>query len=61
RTLPHVERALTFTRDERTAADAQDWLDYSPTGECVLDGPLRMWRTAATDGLGLCGLAVHVS
>ncbi|MFJ9774421.1 hypothetical protein ACIRVF_24830 [Kitasatospora sp. NPDC101157] len=61
RTLPCVERALTFTQDERAAADAQDWLYYSPTDECVLDGPLRIWRAAADDGLGLCGLAVHVS
>ncbi|MFF2146383.1 hypothetical protein [Kitasatospora sp. NPDC058190] len=60
-TLPHVERALAFTPDERSAADAQDWLYYVPRDECVLDGPLRMWRTAAENGLGLCGLAVHVS
>ncbi|MFJ9846018.1 hypothetical protein ACIRYZ_37370 [Kitasatospora sp. NPDC101155] len=60
-TLPRVERALTFTEDERSAADAQDWLHYSPEGECVLDGPLRVWRTAAENGSGLCGLAVHVS
>ncbi|MFH9353163.1 hypothetical protein [Kitasatospora sp. NPDC017646] len=60
-TLPRVERALAFTRDERSAADAQDWLYYSPSDECVLDGPLRLWRAAADNGLGLCGLAVHVS
>ncbi|MER7579675.1 hypothetical protein [Kitasatospora sp. NPDC097691] len=61
RTLPDVERALAFTDAERAAADAQDWLHYSPREECVLDGPLRLWRTAAANGLGLCGLAVHIS
>jgi hypothetical protein len=60
-TLPRVERALTFTDDERCAAAAQDWLYYSPKDGCVLDGPLRMWRAAAESGLGLCGLTVHVS
>ncbi|MFJ2191931.1 hypothetical protein ACIOJE_29025 [Kitasatospora sp. NPDC087861] len=60
-TLPRVERALTFTEAERSAADAQDWLHYSPREESVLDGPLRLWRAAAEIGLGLCGVAVHVS
>ncbi len=61
RTLPHVERALTFTDDERSAADDQDWLHYSPEEESVLDGPLRAWRAAADNGRGLCGVAVHIS
>ncbi|MER7767177.1 hypothetical protein [Kitasatospora sp. NPDC096140] len=61
RTLPDVERALTFTDAERAAAEAQDWLHYYPGKECVLDGPLRLWRSAAASGLGLCGLAVHIS
>ncbi|MFH8385461.1 hypothetical protein ACH4E7_31760 [Kitasatospora sp. NPDC018058] len=56
-----MERALTFTQDERSAADAQDWLYYySPEKECILDGPLRMWRAAAENGLGLCGLRARV-
>ncbi|MER7536726.1 hypothetical protein ABTX77_18375 [Streptomyces sp. NPDC097704] len=58
--LPRVERALTFTPAERAAAEAQDWLDYIKDEESVLDGPLRVWRTAARRGLGLCGVAVHV-
>lgn len=59
--LPQVERALTFTPAERAAAEAQDWLDYADGEECVLDGPLRVWRTAARRGLGLCGLSVHLT
>ncbi|MFB8405263.1 hypothetical protein [Streptomyces sp. NPDC055912] len=58
--LPPVERALTFTPTERNAAEAQDWLDYGEGDESVLDGPLRVWRTAAREGLGLCGVHVHV-
>ncbi|MFF7438353.1 hypothetical protein [Streptomyces sp. NPDC008122] len=58
--LPRVERALTFTPAERAAAEAQDRLDYIKDEESVLDGPLRVWRTAARRGLGLCGVAVHV-
>ncbi|MEV7188183.1 hypothetical protein [Kitasatospora sp. NPDC093102] len=60
-TLPCVERALAFTGAERSAAEAQDWLYYSPREESVLDGPLRLWRAAAENGLGLCGVAVHLS
>ncbi|KOG35659.1 MULTISPECIES: hypothetical protein [Streptomyces] len=58
--LPLVERALTFTPAERAAAEAQDWLDYDEREESVLDGPLRVWRAAADQGLGLCGVAMHV-
>ncbi|KOU90228.1 hypothetical protein [Streptomyces sp. XY533] len=58
--LGAVERALSFGPAERAAADAQDWLSYTPGEERVLDGPLRMWRYAAGNGLGLCGLAVHL-
>lgn len=61
RYLPRVERALSMTAAERAAAVAQDWLDYSPGEEHVLDGPLRVWRAAARRGHGLCGLAVHLS
>ncbi|MFF3838047.1 hypothetical protein [Streptomyces sp. NPDC001930] len=59
--LPHVERAFAFTPDERAAAEAQDWLDYATGEESVLDGPLRVWRTAARTGMGLCGLSVHLT
>ncbi|MDX2561180.1 hypothetical protein PV371_16135 [Streptomyces sp. TX20-6-3] len=59
--LPHVERAFTFTPDQRAAAEAQDWLYYAPGEESVLDGPLRLWRTAARTGMGLCGLSVHLT
>ncbi|MFK4148912.1 hypothetical protein [Streptomyces sp. NPDC004065] len=59
-TLPAVERALTFTTDERAAAEDQDWLDYADGEERVLDGPLRVWRRAAADGRGLCGVSVTV-
>ncbi|MEU7065935.1 hypothetical protein [Streptomyces sp. NPDC046161] len=58
--LPDVERALSFTPAERALADAQDWLDYADHEESVLDGPLRVWRTAARTGRGLCGVAVHL-
>ncbi|MFF3621008.1 hypothetical protein [Streptomyces sp. NPDC002467] len=58
--LPSVERALSFTDSERAAAQARDWLYYSANQEHVLDGPLRIWRTAAREGLGLCGVAVHL-
>ncbi|MEU6760677.1 hypothetical protein [Streptomyces sp. NPDC046685] len=58
--LPSVERALSFTDAERVSAEAQDWLRYSDGEERVLDGPLRLWRAAAREGLGLCGVAVHV-
>ncbi|WP_395358508.1 hypothetical protein ACHGLA_01775 [Streptomyces sp. YH02] len=58
--LPHVDRAFTFTPAGRAAVEAQDWLDYSPGEESVLDGPLRVWRTAARTGMGLCGLSVHL-
>ncbi|MFJ6717145.1 MULTISPECIES: hypothetical protein [unclassified Streptomyces] len=60
RRLPDVERALTFTPSERARAEAQDWLDYGKAEESVLEGPLRVWRTAAGMGEGLCGLAVHL-
>ncbi|MGW2273215.1 hypothetical protein [Streptomyces yangpuensis] len=59
--LGAVERALSFGPAERAAADARDWLHYAPGEERVLDGPLRMWRHASRNGLGLCGLAVHLS
>ncbi|MFI0923918.1 hypothetical protein ACH4TP_08320 [Streptomyces sp. NPDC021012] len=58
--LPLVERAFTFTPAERAAAEDQDWLYYGEGEESVLDGPLRVWRTAAREGLGLCGVAVHL-
>ncbi|MEU5437250.1 hypothetical protein AB0G73_28265 [Streptomyces sp. NPDC020719] len=60
RTLPAVERALGFTREERARAQDQDWLDYRDGEESVLDGPLRMWRKAVADGRGLCGVSVTV-
>ncbi len=60
RTLPRVERALTFTAAERAAAEDQDWLDYDADEESVLDGPLRQWRQAAAAGLGLCGVNLHI-
>ncbi|MEU1076015.1 MULTISPECIES: hypothetical protein [unclassified Streptomyces] len=53
-----VEEALAFTPDERAAAEDQDWLDYGESEESVLAGPLRMWRQAAADGRGLCGVSV---
>lgn len=58
--LPAVEQALDFTPQERATAEAQDWLDYHDDEESVLDGPLRMWRHAAAQGCGLCGLSVLV-
>ncbi|MFJ8013776.1 hypothetical protein [Streptomyces sp. NPDC096339] len=58
--LSSVERALSFDDTERTSAEARDWLDYRTDEESVLDGPLRLWRTAAQKGLGLCGVAVHL-
>ncbi|WP_369148328.1 hypothetical protein [Streptomyces sp. R44] len=58
--LPLVERALTFTPAERAAAEDQDWLSYGEREESVLNGPLRIWRTAARQGLGLCGVSVHL-
>ncbi|MGP9022957.1 hypothetical protein ACT1U9_31705 [Streptomyces sp. BR1] len=59
-TLPVIERALGFSPEERAAAEDQDWLDYSDNEESVLHGPLRMWRQAAADGRGLCGVSVIV-
>ncbi|MCX4986083.1 hypothetical protein [Streptomyces sp. NBC_00572] len=59
--LRHVERAFAFTPEERAAAEAQDWLDYAAGEESVLDGPLRIWRTATHRGMGLCGLSVHLA
>ncbi|MFI1105221.1 hypothetical protein [Streptomyces melanogenes] len=59
-TLPAIERALDFTAEERAVAEEQDWLDYRDGEESVLDGPLRMWRQAAGDGRGLCGVAVVI-
>ncbi|MFG2874447.1 hypothetical protein ACGFYU_05440 [Streptomyces sp. NPDC048337] len=61
RALPGVERALDLGPGERERAEAQDWLDYGPRQEGVLEGPLRVWRVAAVAGHGLCGLAFHVS
>ncbi|MGW0731946.1 hypothetical protein [Streptomyces sp. NPDC002851] len=58
--LPQVEEALGFTVDERAAAEDQDWLGYSADEESVLDGPSRMWREAAAEGLGLCGVSLHI-
>ncbi|ROQ36370.1 hypothetical protein EDD98_5466 [Streptomyces sp. PanSC19] len=58
--LPRVERALTFTPAGRAAAEGRDRLDYGENEESVLDGPLRVWRTAARRGLGLCGVAAHL-
>ncbi|GAA2523341.1 hypothetical protein [Streptomyces longisporus] len=57
-TLPAIERALDLTPQERLAAETQDWLDYTEDEESVLDGPLRMWRHAAVQGRGLCGVSV---
>ncbi|NEB80055.1 hypothetical protein G3I40_33320 [Streptomyces sp. SID14478] len=57
--LPAVERALTFAPHERAAADEQDWLSYDDE-ESVLDGPLRAWRAAGAQGLGLCGVALTI-
>ncbi|MGW1931803.1 hypothetical protein [Streptomyces sp. NPDC001919] len=59
--LPHVERAFAFTPSQRAAAEAQDWLDYAAGEESVLDGPLRVWRTAVRGGTGLCGVSVHLT
>ncbi|MFF7725606.1 hypothetical protein [Streptomyces sp. NPDC008001] len=59
-TLPQVERALSFTREEQAAAEARDWLDYTPDEESVLTGPLRQWRQAAEAGLGLCGVSLLI-
>ncbi|MBX7554934.1 hypothetical protein ABZX95_41540 [Streptomyces sp. NPDC004232] len=59
-TLPAVERALGFTPQERAEAEDQDWLGYGDDEESVLDGPLRMWRQAAADARGLCGLSVTI-
>ncbi|MGW3205715.1 hypothetical protein [Streptomyces sp. NPDC001135] len=59
-TLPAVERALGFTPEQRAAAEDQDWLDYREDEESVLDGPLRMWRQAAADARGLCGVSVTI-
>ncbi|MFD8971283.1 hypothetical protein [Streptomyces sp. NPDC059593] len=59
--LPHVERALAFTSAERSEAESQDWLEYVDGEESVLDGPLRVWRTAAHRGMGLCGLSAHLT
>ncbi|MFE6843943.1 hypothetical protein [Streptomyces sp. NPDC057686] len=60
RTLPGVERALTFTRGERVRVAARDWLDYGAREERVTEGPLRVWRSAATAGRGLCAVALHL-
>ncbi|MEV7524267.1 hypothetical protein [Streptomyces sp. NPDC091371] len=60
RALPGVERALGFGPGERERVGRRDWLEYGSGEESVLDGPLRVWRTAARAGLGLCGVAVHV-
>ncbi|GGZ24704.1 hypothetical protein GCM10010300_80210 [Streptomyces olivaceoviridis] len=59
-TLPAVEQALGFTAKERAQAEDQDWLDYGDGEESVLDGPLRMWRQAAADARGLCGVSVTI-
>ncbi|MEU4038964.1 hypothetical protein [Streptomyces collinus] len=59
-TLPAVEQALGFTAKERAQAEDQDWLDYDDEEESVLDGPLRMWRQAAADARGLCGVSVTI-
>ncbi|MFI2764753.1 hypothetical protein ACH5A3_38920 [Streptomyces echinatus] len=60
KTLPAVEQALGFTEEERAKAENQDWLDYGDEEESVLDGPLRMWRQAAADARGLCGVSVTI-
>ncbi|MEV0411538.1 hypothetical protein AB0I68_12230 [Streptomyces sp. NPDC050448] len=59
-TLPGVERALAFTPAERARVADRDWLDYGARDEHVIDGPLRVWRTAAAAGRGLCTVALHV-
>ncbi|MEV5505681.1 hypothetical protein [Streptomyces orinoci] len=59
-TLPRVERALTFTNQERAVAMSRLWLDDAPDEESVLDGPLRQWRQAADAGLGLCGVSLTI-
>ncbi|KOV64037.1 hypothetical protein [Streptomyces sp. MMG1121] len=59
-TLPAVERALGFTAKERAEAEDQDWLGYGDDEESVLDGPLRIWRQAAADARGLCGVSVTI-
>lgn len=59
--LPQVEAARAFTSQERAAADAKDWFDCRPDEECVIDGPLRIWRRAVTDGLDLCGLTTSIN
>lgn len=60
-TLPAVEQALRFTAQERAQAEDQDWLAYGDDEESVLDGPLRMWRQAAAQSRGLCGVSVTLS
>ena len=55
-----MEQALTSTPEERAAAEDQDWLDRLPDEEPVLDGPLRQWRQATEEGLGLCGVSLIV-
>ncbi|WMX43631.1 hypothetical protein RGF97_00345 [Streptomyces roseicoloratus] len=59
--LPRVEAAFAFTRAERVAAQERDWLSYGADEESVLDGPARVWRNAVRDGLGLCGVALHLT
>ncbi|MFJ3201259.1 hypothetical protein [Streptomyces sp. NPDC086989] len=60
RRLPDVERALTFTREERARVRDQDRLDYGCRDEPVTDGPLRVWRSAAAAGRGICAVALHI-
>ncbi|KPI01909.1 hypothetical protein OV450_4799 [Actinobacteria bacterium OV450] len=60
RTLPDVERALTFTREERARVGDQDRLDYGCRDEPVTDGPLRIRRSAAAAGGGICAVALHI-
>lgn len=60
RTLPDVERALTFAPGERSLVAERDWLDYGPRDEPVTDGPLRVWRAAAAAERGLCAVSLHV-
>ncbi len=59
--LPDIERAFTFSAEERAAAEARDWLWYGEREPSVLDGPPRVWRAAVAKGLGLCGVAVHLA
>ncbi|MFD0369612.1 hypothetical protein [Streptomyces sp. NPDC127114] len=59
--LPRVEAAFAFTPAERAAAEGRDWLYYGADEESVLDGPPRVWRNAARDGLGLCAVALHLT